>query len=69
MEPLRTLTGVCAPLYRADINTDAVIPMRFLVTATRDGLGKGLFGDWRYRPDGTEDPAFVLNQPACRAAR
>ena len=69
MEPLRTLTGIAAPLYRADINTDAVIPMRWLVTATRTGLGKGLFGGWRYRADGTEDPAFVLNQPAYRSAR
>ena len=68
MEPFRTLTGVAAPLYRADINTDAVIPMRWLVTATRTGLGKGLFGGWRYRADGTEDPAFVLNQPAYRSA-
>ncbi len=69
MEPFTLLTGVAAPLYRADINTDAIIPMRWLVTATRTGLGKGLFGGWRYRADGSEDPAFVLNRPAYRAAR
>ena len=69
MEPFTVLSGVAAPLYRADINTDAIIPMRWLVTATRTGLGKGLFGGWRYRADGSEDPAFVLNQPAYRGAR
>ena len=68
MEPFITITGVAAPLLRADINTDAIIPMRWLVTATRDGLGKGLFSEWRYRPDGSEDPEFVLNQPLYRAA-
>jgi 3-isopropylmalate/(R)-2-methylmalate dehydratase small subunit len=69
MEPFRTLTAVAAPLYRPDINTDAIIPMRWLVTASRSGLGKGLFAGWRYHPDGAEDTAFVLNQPAYRAAR
>lgn len=68
MEPFTRLSGVAAPLYRADINTDAIIPMRWLVTATRTGLGKGLFAGWRYRADGSEDPAFVLNQPAYRGA-
>ena len=69
MEPFTILTGVAAPLYRADINTDAIIPMRWLVTATRSGLGKGLFSEWRYRSDGSEDSAFVLNRPAYRGAR
>lgn len=69
MEPFTVLSGVAAPLFRADVNTDAIIPMRWLVTATRTGLGKGLFGGWRYRADGSEDPAFVLNQPAYRRAR
>ena len=68
MEPFSKITSVAAPLLRADINTDAIIPMRWLVTATRNGLGKGLFSEWRYRPDGGEDPAFVLNQAPYRAA-
>ena len=68
MEPFTVLTGVCAPLYRANINTDAIIPMRWLVTATRAGLGRGLFSEWRYRVDGAADPGFVLNQPAYRGA-
>jgi 3-isopropylmalate/(R)-2-methylmalate dehydratase small subunit len=69
MEPFTQITGIAAPLLRADINTDAIIPMRWLVTATRSGLGKGLFSEWRYQPDGNEDPAFVLNQAPYRAAR
>jgi len=69
MEPFTVIEGIAAPLDRADVNTDAIIPMKWLVTATRTGLGKGLFGAWRYRPDGSENPDFVLNQPAYRAAR
>jgi 3-isopropylmalate/(R)-2-methylmalate dehydratase small subunit len=69
VEPFILLTGVAAPLYRADINTDAIIPMRWLVTSRRTGLGRGLFGGWRYRADGSEDPQFVLNRPEYRAAR
>ena len=69
MESFTKITGIAAPLLRADINTDAIIPMRWLVTATRSGLGKGLFSEWRYQPDGSEDPAFVLNQAPYRNAR
>ena len=50
----------------ANIDTDQIIPARFLTTTTRDGLGKQLFTDWRYRPDGTPNPDFVLNQPAAQ---
>ena len=68
--PLTPMSGfaVAAPLYHADINTDTIIPMRWLVTAQRSGLGKGLFSEWRYRPDGSEDAAFVLNQVPYRGA-
>lgn len=69
MEPFTVLTGVAAPLFRPDINTDAIIPMKWLVTATRTGLGKGLFYGWRYLPGGGENADFVLNQPAFRGAR
>jgi 3-isopropylmalate/(R)-2-methylmalate dehydratase small subunit len=69
MQPFTTLTSIAAPLMRADINTDAIIPMRWLVTARRSGLGRGLFSEWRLRPDGSEEPSFVLNQAPYRHAR
>lgn len=69
MEKFTTLTGIAAPLFRADIDTDAIIPMRWLVTVSRAGLGRGLFGAWRYQPNGEETPEFVLNQHPYRAAR
>lgn len=50
----------------ANIDTDQIIPARFLTTTTKDGLGKQLFADWRYRPDGGPNPEFVLNQPAAQ---
>ncbi len=50
----------------ANIDTDQIIPARFLTTTTREGLGRQLFADWRYRADGTPNPDFVLNQPAAQ---
>jgi len=69
MEKFTRLEAIAAPLRRANIDTDQIIPMRYLVTATREGLGRGLFADWRYRPDGSEDPEFVLNRAPWRDAR
>jgi 3-isopropylmalate/(R)-2-methylmalate dehydratase small subunit len=68
MEPFQRVTGVAAPLMLDNINTDAVIPVPWIVNFGRD-LGQGLFGGWRYRLDGTENPDFILNRPPYREAR
>jgi 3-isopropylmalate/(R)-2-methylmalate dehydratase small subunit len=61
-EPFRTVTSAVIPMPRNDIDTDQIIPARFLKTVNRDGLGEQLFYDWRYLPDGSPNPEFVLNQ-------
>jgi len=64
MKPFTHLTGTAAPLPIANIDTDQIIPKQFLKTVSREGLSKGLFFDFKTRPDGTPDPDFVLNKPA-----
>jgi 3-isopropylmalate/(R)-2-methylmalate dehydratase small subunit len=68
MEAFTTLTAVAAPLNMANVDTDKIIPARFLKTIKRSGLGVHLFSDLRYNPDGSEKPDFVLNQPKYRQA-
>jgi 3-isopropylmalate/(R)-2-methylmalate dehydratase small subunit len=63
MQPFRTHTGKVAPLYRANIDTDQIIPKQFLKRIERTGFGQFLFNDWRNSPEGLPDPNFVLNQP------
>jgi 3-isopropylmalate/(R)-2-methylmalate dehydratase small subunit len=62
MESFTRLTGIAAALMRANIDTDQIIPTRFLTRLSEDGLGEGLFAEWRSRPDGSPDPDFVLNK-------
>ncbi len=69
MEKFKKLTGVAAPLKITNIDTDMIIPKQYLKTIARTGLGKGLFSEMRYRDDGSENPDFVLNQPAYRHAQ
>ena len=64
MQKFDHLTGPAAPLPMANIDTDQIIPKQFLKTVEREGLGKGLFYDFRYDMDGRPKPGFVLNQPA-----
>lgn len=69
MEPFVTLhsTGVVLPLENVD--TDQIIPARFLKTTDRLGLGNNLFADWRYDASGAPKPDFVLNRPEARTAQ
>ncbi len=68
MQSFTTLTGVAVPLPLANVDTDKIIPARFLKTIKRTGLGVHLFDTLRYDGDGQERPGFVLNQPAYRQA-
>ncbi|TLU72506.1 3-isopropylmalate dehydratase small subunit [Lichenicoccus roseus] len=67
MQPFTTLTAVAAPLPEANIDTDKIIPSRFLKTIKRSGLGANLFDPLRYQ-DGVERPDFVLNREPYRHA-
>ncbi len=66
--PLRRVAGVVAPLDRADVDTDQIIPKQFLKRVERAGYGRFLFNDWRFHPDGSPRPDFVLNQPGYAGA-
>ncbi|MDH3206040.1 MAG: 3-isopropylmalate dehydratase small subunit [Gemmatimonadota bacterium] len=69
MEPFTSHTGVVAPLDRADVDTDQIIPKQFLKRVERTGYGKFLFWDWRAEADGTPIPGFILNrEPFTRAS-
>ena len=63
MNPIETITSRSMALPVKNIDTDQIIPARFLTTTTRAGLGRHVFEDWRYRDDGSPDPGFVLNRP------
>jgi len=69
MQPFTTLTGVAAPLPMINVDTDMIIPKQHLKTIKRTGLGRVLFEELRYRPEGGEVEGFVLNRPAYRAAQ
>lgn len=69
MHKFLTHVGTAAPLDRADVNTDDIIPARFLKSIRRTGFGKNLFANWRYLEDGlTPNPEFVLNKPEYKDA-
>jgi len=78
MQPFRILTGLVAPLDRANVDTDAIIPKQFLKSVARSGFGPNLFDAWRYLDRGepgtdagkrAQNPDFVLNQPRYQGAQ
>jgi 3-isopropylmalate/(R)-2-methylmalate dehydratase small subunit len=69
MEPIAVIDGTAVPLDRSDVDTDQIIPARFLKTTDRAGLGRHLFSDWRYDAAGRPRPEFVLNRPEAAGAR
>jgi 3-isopropylmalate/(R)-2-methylmalate dehydratase small subunit len=69
MDSFTTLTGIAAPLPVINIDTDKIIPARHLKSVKRTGFARFLFEPMRYRPDGSENPDFVLNKPAYRSAK
>ncbi len=68
MDSFRSHRGIIATLDRANVDTDQIIPKQFLKSIARTGFGPNLFHDWRYRPDGSANPAFPLNAPRFAAA-
>ena len=69
MEPFRTLTSIAAPLDRANVDTDQIIPKQFLKRIERTGYGEFLFFDWRRTASGDPDPSFELNDPRYKGAK
>ena len=68
MQAFTKLTGIAAPLPKANVDTDQIIPARVLKSISRLGFGKNLFANFRFKEDGTENPDFVLNQEPYRKA-
>ena len=68
MEKFTRLTGIAAPMDAINVDTDQIIPKLHLRTIKRTGLGKVLFDELRFHPDGTEKPEFILNRPPWREA-
>ncbi len=69
MDPIRVVQSRTVVLPQANIDTDQIIPARFLKVTDKKGLGEALFSDWRYGPDGAPRPDFPLNRPEAKGAR
>ena len=69
MKPITSIQARTAVLANSDIDTDQIIPARFLTTTSREGLGKNLFADWRFDSNGNKKPDFVLNKPEADGCR
>jgi 3-isopropylmalate/(R)-2-methylmalate dehydratase small subunit len=68
MQPIKRIASKTVVIASSDIDTDQIIPARFLTTTTKEGLGKQLFADWRYQSDGSPKAEFILNRPEARGA-
>lgn len=68
MEKFTLLKSTAVPIPNEDIDTDQIIPARFLKATTREGFGDNLFRDWRYHPDGSQKADFILNNPIYKGA-
>ena len=68
MEPIKTFSGSMAAIPINDIDTDQIIPARFLKVTDKNGLGEACFSDWRYESDGSPKPDFILNKPEYKGA-
>src|ERR1700691_2456117 len=69
MEALERVRSKTVVIASTDIDTDQIIPARFLTTTTKEGLGRQLFADWRYQEDGAPKREFVLNRPEAHGAQ
>ena len=69
MAQFTSLTSRVTPLPVNDIDTDQIIPARFLKATDKNGMGDNLFADWRYNADGSPKADFVLNNPASQGAQ
>jgi 3-isopropylmalate/(R)-2-methylmalate dehydratase small subunit len=69
MDPIRVIRSKTVVMPSTNIDTDQIIPARFLTTTTREGLGAALFADLRHGPDGQPRPDFVLNRPESRGCQ
>ena len=69
MQPFTSLASRVIPLSHNNIDTDQIIPARYLKVTDKDGLVEGLFTEWRYKPDGQLDPDFPLNRSECQGAQ
>jgi 3-isopropylmalate/(R)-2-methylmalate dehydratase small subunit len=69
MQPFTLLTSTMLPLPYESVDTDQIIPARYLKVTDKYGLAEGLFSGWRYRSDGAPDPDFPLNRPEYQGAQ
>lgn len=64
IQPITSFRGTVLPLLRDNVDTDQIIPAAYLKVTDKEGLGRGLFANWRYLKDGSPDPDFVFNRPS-----